>query len=39
MGLGARVNVKWVSLDVISERMNIYCYLHIAKNAYPQDDS
>jgi hypothetical protein len=38
MGLGGRVCTRWVSLHVISERMEIYSFLHIVENSYPQDD-
>ena len=39
MGLGGRVCTRWVCLHVISEKMKMYSYLHIVKNAYSQDDS
>jgi hypothetical protein len=39
MGLGGRGCTRQVCLHVISERIKIYSYLHIVKNAYPQNDS
>ena len=39
MGLCGRVCTRWVGLHVISEKMKIYSYFHIVKNAYPEDDS
>jgi len=39
MGLGGRVCTRWVGLQVISEQLKIYSYLHIVNNSCPQDDS
>ena len=39
MGLGGRVCTRWVRLQVISEELKIYSYLHIVNNSCPQDDS
>ena len=36
--MDGRVCTKWVGLHVIAEKIKIY-YLHIIKNAYPQNDS
>ena len=30
------VCTRWVGQHVISEKMKIYSYLHVAKNPYPQ---
>jgi hypothetical protein len=39
LGWGGRVCTRWFGLHVIAEERKIYSYLHIVKNAYPQDDS
>jgi len=39
MGLSERVCTRLVGLQVISEKMKIYSYLHVVKIPYPQDDS
>ena len=34
-----RVSTRWVCQHVIAEKMEIYSYLLVIKNPYPQDDS
>ena len=39
MGLSGQVCTRFVGLQVISEKMKLYSYLHVVKIPYPQDDS
>jgi len=36
--VGGKVCTRWVGLHVTAEKIKIYSYFHIVKNAYPQDD-